>query len=930
MTVVDRVLIVDDDPDLLAGLNRILENRFDVSTAVNGEEALHRIESDGPYAVVLTDIRMPGMDGIDLLEQLNLRAPNTIRMILSGHIDQNNAIDAINRGNAFRFFTKPVIASTLIEGLDKATLRYRLLMAEISGEEEREAAARAKLTAALEESRQTANELATRNHFIEMVAGEMPGALGYWDEQMRCRFLNHFYLEWFGKTQEQAIGLTLKDLLTDAEFALTEPHLNGVRKGEPQLFERDITMPNGEVKHTLVRYTPDLCSNGEFKGFFSLISDMSEIKKSREEGQLASLLYHDTSESAGIEAEMIEARNQADAANSAKSEFLANMSHEIRTPMNGIIGMAHLALEEPSPERQRVYMKMVSQSAYRLLGVINDILDFSKVEAGKLAIENEAFDIHRLIDNSVASVATEATAKGLEIIANVSPSVPPVLVGDPLRIGQVLLNYLSNAVKFTQQGSIAVEVGTKETLLDGLVLQFSVSDTGIGLTPEQQAGLFQAFQQAESSTTRKYGGTGLGLAIAKQLANLMGGDVGVESVIGKGSIFWFTIRATLGKNIELAKVDDNLSHDNSEAKAGDAVLMGTRVLLAEDDPTNQMVAVGLLEAAGMKVDIAQDGATALEMTKTRNYEVILMDMQMPRMDGLTASRLIREQECFAELPIIAMTANAMRYHRDQCMASGMNDFISKPFEPGQLYSVIRKWVTGSADAEVFAMAADSEDHAQERILTSVIEGLDVRAGLRRMAGMEALYASSLTSFCEQQRNVVDRMRAAIAAGDTGGATRQAHTLKGVSGMIGARRICELADQIEAALTDHDVLAGLELLDQLELPLNFLIEEIMTKITISINKAPAKNILSKNSEAYTTFDKDTVFAILSQLAPLIRNGDMECLDLAARLETHLVSTTLNQICGSLKRSVNELDFASAKACLLCLSAAIQGAERPVTA
>jgi len=267
------------------------------------------------------------------------------------------------------------------------------------------------------------------------------------------------------------------------------------------------------------------------------------------------------------------------------------------------------------------------------------------------------------------------------------------LSGDPLRISQILLNYLSNAVKFTESGSITVDVSVIETNAEDLLLRFAVSDTGIGLSPEQQSKLFQAFQQAESSTTRRFGGTGLGLAIVKQMAGLMGGDVGLESTLGRGSCFWFTVKVAIPDTNEATDFIKKPERGGSKSAGFDhAILQGTRVLLAEDDPTNQMVAVGLLEAAGMKVDIAGDGAWAVEMVEARDYDVVLMDMHMPNMDGITATRLIREQDRLADLPIVAMTANALQSHQEHCLAAGMNDFIAKPFKPAQLYSVIQKWV----------------------------------------------------------------------------------------------------------------------------------------------------------------------------------------------------------------------------------------------
>jgi two-component system, sensor histidine kinase and response regulator len=513
-------------------------------------------------------------------------------------------------------------------------------------------------------------------------------------------------------------------------------------------------------------------------------------------------------------------------ANEAKSAFLANMSHEIRTPMNAVLGLSHLALKtDPSP-RQRDYLIKIRSSAQHLLGIINEILDFSKIEAGKLSVESVEFDLDKVLENVSNLISEKASDKGLELIFDIEPSVVSTrLRGDPLRLGQILINFCNNAVKFTEQGEVVIRAHVLEAIENSQVVKFSVSDTGIGMAEEQIERLFQAFEQADTSTTRKYGGTGLGLAISKRLAELMGGDVGVTSELGKGSTFWFTARLGKGalaprpsllrsdlRGRRVLIVDDNsparavlsnmltnmtfLADEAASGEEGiemvrqaatrgepygivfvdwqmprldgietskrilalpdlaipphivmvtaygredvlkqaeenglDNVLVkpvtsstlfdtivavlhaqqeatshahitpsfeiartrGTRVLLVEDNEINQEVAIGLLEDAAIQVDLAENGEIAVRMVQENDYDAVLMDMQMPVMDGIAATRAIRSDSRFTSLPIIAMTANAMAADREKCLDAGMNDHIGKPIDPDQLFSVLVRW-----------------------------------------------------------------------------------------------------------------------------------------------------------------------------------------------------------------------------------------------
>jgi PAS domain S-box-containing protein len=734
---------------------------------------------------------------------------------------------------------------------------------------------------------------------------QSPESILITDNAIRIEYVNAAFTRTTGYSREEILGQNPRLLQSGKTPRTTYASLwAALSEGRSWKGEFVNRRKDGSEFHEFAIISPLRQADGRISHYVAVKEDITE--KKRMAAELDAHRHHLEAEVASRTAELDEARRAAEAASAAKSAFLANMSHEIRTPMNAIIGLSHLLRQEEVTPRQTERLTKIDSAARHLLSIINDILDLSKIEAGRLHLERTDFSVAGLLDHVRSMVAEQARGKGLTITLE-ADAVPPWLCGDPTRLRQALLNYAGNAVKFTERGDIILRACLERDDGQYLRIRFEVQDSGIGVSPESLPLLFRAFEQADPSTTRKYGGTGLGLAITRKLAELMDGAVGVESEPGRGSLFWFTARLERGQKIS---ADPALARPDYPGQVLRRCHAGGRLLLVEDNPINREVALDLLQGVGLAVETAMDGRDAIAKASSGDYDLILMDVQMPGMDGLTATRVLRRLAQWRDKPILAMTANAFEEDRQACLSAGMSDFVAKPVDPEALYGALLRWLPARsgpvcADAIVSAPSQTSQDALAA---LAGVPGLDLGRGLATLRGNAAKYLGLLGQLVDLHGDDMSRLGRCLAGQDVAGARQLAHALKGVAATLGFQVVAEAAARLEASLAETtDELA-------LSAPMGEIAKAMASLVRALGTPSAAPSGLP---EPAALADPERAAAVLADLAALLAASDTRALDLWEG-QAPLLRAGLGDRHATCAQLIRQFDFEAALTCLCPLS------------
>ena len=863
----EKILVVDDEQLIFDSIEDTLGDDYQLYHAKNGKIGLKLHKEHAPILIML-DIRMPVMNGFEFLKQIGVSQDDAYSVImLSGHA-VGAEINACYSMGVTAFLRKPFNIfelKGLVQQCISAKKQYQSLLQE--------------------------------KNFARSVIDYSIATIIAVDADRRIRKFNKAAEKMYGYSAEEVVGQPVSMIYGDGETS----HRVGEEMRSKGFFSGEVVSKrkNGESFPVFVSATVLRDREGRIIGSVGSSRDLSKEREAEADKQ---------------------AKKVAQVANQAKSQFLANMSHEIRTPMNAILGLSQLAMKTSLTDQQRDYLTKIQFSAHNLLGIINDILDFSKIEAGKLTMESVPFHIDHVLNNVSNVLSLDVKKKGLTFLLNCSPEIPLDLLGDPLRLGQVFTNLCNNAVKFTARGGrISVMVRVKEKHLKKVQLHCSIQDSGIGMTSEQMKALFSPFHQADSSTTRKYGGTGLGLTICKRIVERMHGQIWVESILDQGSVFHFTASfprsgkplpssatKTLGEGLFVASYAREETGITPLLKS----IAGARILLVEDNLINQQVAKEILEEVPFVVEVANHGLEAIQKVMQSPYDAVLMDLQMPEMDGFEATRQIRSTPRFKTLPIIAMTAHAMDTDQHKCLSAGMNDFTTKPIDVNRLFTTLLKWVEpGQRDLNTCVIPEKKDEGEKEPALPE-LPGIDLNSGLQRLGGNRKLFRKLWLEFKRDHACSIHEIKTLLDQdGDRKSVSQRVHTIKGIAGNLGAEALFHSARELERSIEQGDTREHWsEPLAQFEKAL----EQALVTVAILEPTDQAQEEPRDLTAVALPLNLEGVTALLVQLEQLLVAGDAKSEECVAMLKRHLQEKAeVQKELQQLEAAVDQFDFMRAQ-------------------
>ncbi|MEO5339876.1 MAG: response regulator [Magnetococcus sp. MYC-9] len=906
------ILIVDDEPVNIEVLNEILQDDYRILFATHGEEALEVASAQRPDLILL-DVMMPGMDGREVCARI--KADPDLRDIpvifVTAMARDQHEMTGLEAG-AVDYITKPVSPAVV-------QLRVRNHL-ELKQHRERLETLIRERTAELVQARDSAKE---REALLWTVLSSSLDAFIMMDVQGKVLEFNPAAETLFGFNRAQLIGEDLAEFIIPSE--LRRPYRQALVRarmrvdGAPLFVSRRIT-------------TDGLRADGKIVDLEVTISTVVA------HGQpVYAAFLRDITSATQLRRSLGAALDTAEAAFRAKDLFLANMSHELRTPMNGVLGMIDLALGCDSPDKAREFLSHAKSSSRLLLRVINDILDYSKIESGKLLMESVDFCLEELLADVIQLFRQTAIDKELELVVSAPSQSLGLLVGDRLRLQQVLVNLLGNAVKFTQTGGIHVKTALIEQTEERVRLQFSIQDTGIGIDAEQLSLLFSPFVQADSSITRKYGGTGLGLTICKRLVEMMGGEIWIDSAAQAGSTFHFTVLLGRGQHSAPCRprATAEMLHDmETIAKGYDArpagidksalicQVGGAPVLLVEDNPINQRVAREMLESVGLVVTVASHGQEAIHLLSHGSFELVFMDVQMPVMDGCQATRQLRTMDAFAHVPVIAMTAHALVGDRENCLAAGMNDYIAKPIDLQQLFRVLARWIQPRQNpVHVGALLARAAEREDAPVGWGDLPGIQVQSALAATGTTVGFYKQMWCDFVRDHAQAVEVIRTSLYADDPDAARLLAHSIKGIAGTLGAKSLQTAAYRLEQLTVGHQREAWPEALDLFAQAM----EEVLHSVSLW-EQEPATPAADPSAQpGLSPQDPQAVLQQVATMERYLRRGSVEAMASLAPLRQLLAGTFLHQELTKLERDVDRFAFDEACQHLAAIAARLRPSQ-----